>query len=256
MIDGAWLAGVDGCKGGWIAAFVRPDGGEVRLKVVRRFAEVVEAPERPAIIAVDIPIGLPERGSRGGRAAETAVRPLLGGRQSSVFSIPSRQAVYAEAGWPASAEALAAAHRRTSEVARTTSDPPRGVAIQTFNLFPKIRELDAMLRADAALAARVFEVHPEVAFWRMNGGAALTEPKKVKNQPYGPGLALRRRLLVAAGMPEGVLVGPPPAGAGEDDRLDALACAVTARRLTAGVARPYPDPPEVDAFGLTMAIWA
>jgi predicted RNase H-like nuclease len=256
MMDAVWLAGVDGCRGGWIAAFVRPDGEEVRLRVVRRFAEVVEAPERPAVIAVDIPIGLPERGSRGGRAAETAVRPLLGDRQSSVFSIPSRAAVYAGLGAPATAEALGAAHRRACEVARATSDPPRGVAIQTFNLFPKIGELDGLLRAEPALAARVFETHPEVAFWRMNGGAALPEPKKVRNQPYGPGLALRRTLLEAAGVPRSALDGPPPAGAGEDDRLDALACAVTARRLKAGLARPYPDPPELDAFGLTMAIWA
>ena len=132
-----WLAGVDGCKGGWIAAFCQPEGGEVRLRVVRRFAEVIEAPEQPAIIAVDMPIGLPEKAGHGGRAAEAAVRPLLGGRQSAVFSIPSRQAVYAEPGWPADADELRAAHRRTSEVARRTSDPPRSVAIQTFNLFPK-----------------------------------------------------------------------------------------------------------------------
>ena len=102
----------------------------------------------------------------------------------------------------------------------------------------------------------MFEVHPEVAFWRMNGEAALAEPKKVKNQPFGPGLQLRRTLLRAAGIPQSALDAPLPAGAGEDDRLDALACAVTARRLYAGLGRPFPDPPERDAFGLTMAIWA
>jgi predicted RNase H-like nuclease len=251
--DDIWLAGVDGCRGGWIAAFLRPAGEEVRLRVVPRFADIVAAPERPAIVAVDMPIGLPERGGRGGRAAENAVRPLLGGRQSSVFSIPSRAAVYAAADGPADP---GAAHRRASEVARATSDPPRGVAIQTFSLFPKVREIDALLREEPGLAARVFEVHPEVTFWRMNGEAALAEPKKVKNQPYGPGLQLRRALLEAAGMPEGALAGPPPPGSGEDDRLDALACALTARRLKAGLARSFPDPPERDAFGLAMAIWA
>ena len=90
-----WLAGVDGCTGGWIAAFVRPDGGEARIRIVPRFADVVAAPEAPAVIAVDMPIGLPERTGLGGRAAENAVRPLLGARQSSVFSVPSRAAIYA-----------------------------------------------------------------------------------------------------------------------------------------------------------------
>src|SRR5262245_22087253 len=91
-----WLAGVDGCRSGWIAAFVRPDLRDVRVRIVARFADVPAAPEAPAIIAVDIPIGLPERAGQGGRAAENAVRPLLGARQSSVFSVPSRAAVGAQ----------------------------------------------------------------------------------------------------------------------------------------------------------------
>ena len=35
-----------------------------------------------------------------------------------------------------------------------------------------------------------------------------------------------------------------------------VACAVVARRLHDGLARPFPDPPPRDAFGLRMAIWA
>jgi predicted RNase H-like nuclease len=81
-----WLAGVDGCRAGWVAAFVRPGSGEggdeARVRVVARFAEVAAAPEAPAVIAVDMPIGLPERIGRDGRGPERAVRPLLGQRQS------------------------------------------------------------------------------------------------------------------------------------------------------------------------------
>ena len=40
------------------------------------------------------------------------------------------------------------------------------------------------------------------------------------------------------------------------DLIDALACAAVARRLHAGTARPFPDPPPRDACGLPMAIWA
>jgi predicted RNase H-like nuclease len=50
--------------------------------------------------------------------------------------------------------------------------------------------------------------------------------------------------------------GAPPKGAGADDLLDALACAAIARRIHAGLARPFPDPPARDACGLPMAIWA
>ena len=93
--------------------------------------------------------------------------------------------------------------------------------------------------------ARVFEVHPEVAFWRLNGARALDQPKKVKGRCYEPGLALRRRLLVDAGFPPAAVNALPPKGAGPDDLLDALACAAIARRIHAGVAQPFPDPPEM-----------
>ena len=123
-------------------------------------------------------------------------------------------------------------------------------------LVPKIREVDACLRADPVALARVFEVHPELAFWRLNGARALAEPKKVKGKCYEPGLALRRRLLVEVGFHTDVVNAAPPRGAGADDLLDALACAAIARRLHAGLARPFPDPYQRDAFGLPMAIWA
>ena len=239
-----WLAGVDGCRAGWVAAFVRDDLREVRIRLAPRFADVAAAPEAPAVIAVDIPIGLPERTGYGGRAAENAVRPLLGARQSSVFSVPSRAAIEAQNYTDACVIALA------------TSQPPRKVSRQLFMLAPKIREVDAGLRGDPGLARRAFEVHPEVAFWRLNGKRALAEPKKVKSRPHEPGLVLRRALLIAAGFLVAAVEGRPPAGAGPDDLIDALACAAIARRIHARLARPFPDPPERDAFGLPMAIWA
>jgi predicted RNase H-like nuclease len=239
-----WLAGVDGCRSGWVAAFVHATGGDVELRIVPRFADVLAASEAPAVIAVDMPIGLPERVGYGGRAAENAVRPLLGARQSSVFSVPSRAALAAED------------YREACRTALATSDPPRKVSKQLYMIAPKIREVDACLLADPAAAARVFEVHPELAFWRLNGERALGEPKKVKGRCYEPGLAQRRELLIAAGLPPAVVNGDPPKGAGPDDLLDALACAAIARRIYAGDARPFPDPFERDAFGLPMAIWA
>jgi predicted RNase H-like nuclease len=240
---GIWLAGADGCPIGWVVAFARPAGGEMHVRIVPRFADVLAAPEAPGIIAVDIPIGLPERVGNGGRAAENVVRPLLGARQSSVFSVPSRAALAARD------------YGEACRIALETSDPPRKVSKQLFMIAPKIREVDACLLADTAARTRVYEVHPELAFWRLNGERALDEPKKVKGKCYGPGLALRRRLLIAAGFASMIVDSAPPHGAGPDDMLDALACAAVARRIHAGVARPFPDPPERDALGLPMAIW-
>jgi predicted RNase H-like nuclease len=239
-----WLAGVDGCRSGWLVALTDAEGTAVRVYVLARFAEILTLPENPAVIAVDIPVGLPERVGRGGRAAESAVRPLLGARQSSVFSVPAR-AVLAKDDY-----------RQACATALATSDPPRKISRQLFMLAAKIREVDACLRSEPSIAGRVYEVHPELAFWRLNGNQALLEPKKVKGCCYPPGLALRRRLLAANGMPLATLNADAPPGAAPDDVLDALACATIARRIHAGEARPFPDPPERDAFGLPMAIWA
>ncbi|MDQ2083914.1 DUF429 domain-containing protein [Xanthobacteraceae bacterium Astr-EGSB] len=236
------VAGVDGCRAGWVVAFLDA-GGECRVAVVERFAEVF-AGGPPAVVAVDMPIGLPERVGAAGRGPEAAVRPLLGSRQSSVFSVPSRAAVYADD------------FRAGCRVALATSEPPRMISKQLFHIAAKIREVDGFLRGAPELSRHVFEVHPEVAFWRMNGEQALSEPKKVKGRPHGPGLAQRCDLLMAAGIAPEVIDRGPPSGAAIDDLLDALACALTARRIRAGEARPFPDPPGRDAFGLTMAIWA
>ena len=249
-----WLAGVDGCPGGWIVVFARADGMVEAPRVVAHFADIVAAPERPAIIAVDVPIGLPRQSPAKGRLAESAVRPLLGGRKSSVFRIPSRSAVYASV----AAEPADPRERffHACRIARETSDDGKAFAKQGFYILDKVVEIDTMLRGDPALAQRVFETHPELAFYRMNGERALGEPKKLKSSVYPPGMALRRDLLTGAGIPGALLDGRPPHGAAEDDMIDAYACLVTAMNIYARRARSYPDAPPRDEHGLPMAIWA
>ncbi|MDQ0348897.1 DUF429 domain-containing protein [Ancylobacter vacuolatus] len=254
------VAGLDGCKdrgdgkGGWVAVIVEPDG-KAHASRIETLAELFDRPLAPDIIAVDMPIGLPERIEAKGRAPERLVRPLLGNRQSSVFSMPSRGAVYASA-----AENVPEADRcrHACAQARATSTPPRAVAKQGFALFPRIIEIDDWLRANVTMQERVFECHPEVSFWAMNGRVSLEHPKKVKGVPAAPGLDLRRRLLAEAGFPPELL---SPFAArelrvGQDDLIDACAAAWTARRIARREATSFPSPPERDAHGLAIAIWA
>ncbi len=249
------VAGADGCRGGWVAVIASP-GMAVRAAVFPAFADLIESLPDDAVVAVDMPIGLPERTLAGGRGPEALVRRYLGARQSSVFSIPSRAAVYAESGPFADAEAWYAAHRRSSDVARRTSQPPRGVSIQAFGIFGKIREIDGLLRARPELRGRIVESHPEVAFWRLNDGRAMSLPKKIKGRVNPAGMAERKALLVACGIERAMLEGPPPRGAGEDDLLDAAALMLIAARHARGAAVPFPDPPGRDAYGIPVAIWA
>lgn len=230
------VVGVDGCPGGWIA--VRWAEG-VSHHLCRSFAEVVAMDA--AVIAVDMPIGFPQ-GS--GRAAERDVRARLGERQSSVFSVPSRAAV------------MCGDYRESCAANLANSDPAKKVSKQIFHIFPKMREIDALITPE--LQARIVEVHPELAFWAMNGEASLSLPKKVKGQPNAPGLELRKALLTKAGFPLADL----PAQAyrrvdvGADDLIDACACAWSARRILEGRHVSFPAEPPRDARGLRMAISA
>ncbi len=245
-----WTAGVDGCRAGWIAALRDLDRpGEVRVRVVPRLVDVVDAPESPLVVAVDVPIGLPDRIVGAGRGPEALVRPRLGPLRRSVFSIPSRAAVYAETGpWGSQGERIAA-FKRACAVARGTSEPPSAFSIQAFGILPKIREADALLRARPALQARLFEVHPELAFRTLNG-EPLGDPKKTPE-----GLRVRRSLLAARGIPREACEMRPPRGADPDDLLDALADLVVAGRILEGAGRPLPDPPGRDGHGIPVAIW-
>ncbi len=234
------VAGVDGCKAGWIA-FILPDSGDPSILVTPHFRDILDHPSAPLIIAVDMPIGLPETVGPGGRGPERLVRAQLGARQSSVFSIPARAAVMAGDYGAAVAAALA------------TSTPPRKISRQAFGLFPKIRELDALMTPE--VESRVFECHPELAFWRLNGEEPMALPKKVRGVPSPPGLDERRALLVRHGL-DAEWLDRPPRGAGRDDLLDAAVLALIARRIARGEAVSFPSAPERDAKGLRMAIWA
>ncbi|MCU0830022.1 MAG: DUF429 domain-containing protein [Rhizobiaceae bacterium] len=232
--------GVDGCKAGFVSA--HPGSNEAVQFVVHPDARALLEAFPDAVIAIDMPIGLPETTGAGGRGPERLIRPLLGGRQSSVFSIPARAAVEAES------------YAECCRIALLTSDPPRKVSKQGFHLFPKIRELDAVLRAGPADAARTYETHPELVFATLNG-APLATPKKIKGQVNPEGMGERMALLAKAGLK---IPAPLPKlrGANADDLLDACAALAAAMRIRAGMARAHPSPPDRDSFGLPIAIWA
>ncbi|GAB5509958.1 MAG: DUF429 domain-containing protein [Hyphomicrobiales bacterium] len=251
----AGFVGVDGCKAGWVSVQgISADA--LRLVVYSTFSDLLkDMPERCSI-AVDMPIGLPDRITGAGRAPEKLVRPMLGARQSSVFSIPARPAVEMGGQMTGKTEDDYPLHQRASALAQSLSDPAKGVSIQAFYLFPKILEIDELLRADNTLQSRVFESHPEVAFTVLNGGNPMREPKKIKGRINPAGMDERRTLLAKFGLTASFLTSKPPTGVGADDVLDAAVCWLVARRIAQGQAISFPDPPERDDYGLPVAIWA
>ncbi|MBA8884378.1 DUF429 domain-containing protein [Dokdonella fugitiva] len=227
--------GVDGCKAGWLAVERTCDG--FAFAVHPGPGELIAAHADARVIAVDVPIGLSERGPR---APDRDARAFVGWpRASSVFSVPVRGVL----GATTYAEALRL-HRQL--------DGGRGLSAQAFGILPKIRAWDETLRADADARARVFEVHPEVSFAALNGGAGLVEGKKT---PRGRErrIALLARVFDEAAV-RALLASVPRRLAAADDVLDALAALWSARRIADGVAASLPSSPVVDANGWNVAI--
>jgi predicted RNase H-like nuclease len=240
----AIVLGVDGCPAGWVVVshpLDRPEAADITI--AETFSAVLDLGRDAILIAVDMPIGLPDRIGAGGRACDVAARRVLGARQSAVFAMPSRAAVMCED------------YRAACAIASATSEPPRRISKQAFNLFPKVREVDALMTPE--LQETVREVHPEVAFWALNGHTALDTAKKVKSRPNPEGLIARRALLAAAGYDPGFLetVHFKRAIAGPDDVLDATVNASAAARIARGEGIRFPDTPNLDAKGLRMEIW-
>ncbi len=234
MRRGLPVVGVDGCPAGWYAVQLAPGDTEVEGRVHARFADLLRACPVPACVAVDMPIGLNDQGDR---ACDEAARQRLGSRASSVFPAPLRGVL------GAASHAQASARRRAID--------GKGMSIQAYNLLRKVEQVDAALRASAADAQRVHEVHPELCFQQMNGGRPLAHGKKSVE-----GRALRIALLGPhfPGQAERLLDGFPRKQVQADDVLDALACLWTAQRLARGRAFNLPAPPPLDACGLRMAI--
>jgi predicted RNase H-like nuclease len=218
------IAGIDGCRTGWVAAIL--DGALLEARVVSTDDELVALLRECAVAAIDIPIGLAEHGPR---SCDHHARRFLGRRASCVFPAPLRPLLalgdYAEA----------------NRIARQLQG--RGISRQGWAIVGKVAQVDRLLQRHHELRARVSEVHPEVSFAMWNGGAAL-EGKRTEQ-----GLAARRTLAAAH---FGTLP-PVPRGAHEDDLLDAVAALWTAERIRAGRSRELGDA-RADVTGLPMRI--
>jgi len=214
-----------------VGVLLEDASSRARVCVAPTFAGLLTAASDLAdleVVAVDMPIGLPDTTRR---RADALARAELGPRRSSVFLTPTRAAL----DQPTHAQASAVNRTRAGE----------GISTQAFHLRPKLKEVEA---AAFARAYRIVEVHPEVSFARL-AGEPLAWSKKTP-----AGVRRRRSLLRSAGI---ALTRPARAGpgVGVDDVLDAAVAAWSARRVRDDEAHALPDPPEVFSDGWPAAIW-
>jgi predicted RNase H-like nuclease len=226
------IYGIDGYRGGWVLAAKNPEGGEIQLVHCQHASEFKQLPAQ--IIAIDIPIGLRESGTR---ECDLLARKRLEKRASSVFPAPLRPMLPARN------------YREACDIRFQIEG--KKISKQTFNILEKIRQVDEILQTDVNLRNILFETHPEVCFRAMNGNIPLEFNKKTPQ-----GKAMRRELLGARFGPQvGEILSRPRAfECGEDDILDAFATLWTAEQVLRGEHETLPARPPLDSTGLLMRI--
>jgi predicted RNase H-like nuclease len=231
------LLGIDACsEGGWVVAESDPELQALAFSVVHDLRPVRDRAARgEGVVAVDIPIGLPADRPRG---SDLAARAAIGPRRSSVFPAPSRAAL-------AAMDYLDACERNAVACGTRLSR-------QAHAILPRIRQVDALI--EPALQQRFRECHPEVTF-AVLAGQPLRHPKKTAE-----GRAERLALLAAQGLQFDLAAERRRLGLSRvsaDDLIDAVACLVTAYRISRGIERSLPEGREErDARGLKMEIVA
>ncbi len=225
------VLGVDACSSGWVGVLLGPRGRPTVhvAPTISALVDLVRETAAPAVVAIDIPIGLPDHG---GRRADAEARRELVGKASSVFSTLTRAAYEAGTYEQARAANLVATSGGSSASA------------QAYALGAKILEVDKWIRSGPG--AEVIEVHPELSFARMSGSPLLSRKKDPE------GALERRHALVSQG-----LTAPPwfrGSGFAEDDLLDACAAVWSAARHDRGTSESFPAEPETFSDGIAAAI--
>lgn len=232
----ATIYGLDGVRSGWVAIAMDESAREVSWRRIPRLADLVEESPPPALIAVNAPIGLPDEGVRG---CDTEARRLLGKRRHSVFSPPARSVL------------VTPAEGNGGHAPAEPDGRPRGY--RTRALWPRIAEVDEILRQNPDLQDTIREVHPELSFYYMNDGVPMAHPRNSVEgreerlallRPHF-GDAVDRAVAQQRRLRAGVL-----------NVLNAFAALWTAERIRAGAAVAIPEAAPRDPFGLRMEITA
>ncbi len=224
------VLGVDGCRNGWIGIAV---GSDITAHFEATIGDLVEQVEdkvgKPDVVAIDIPIGLPDATVR---EADRLAKTLIGPRRTSVFITPTRPALEQDD------------YVRGQAVNRELVGG--GFSQQAWALRVKILEVDAWMRRSTMT---VLEVHPELSFATMAGSPLLT-----RKASYS-GYQQRQQLLIANEIALPVDLGVAGDQGGVDDVIDAAAAAWTAGRYVRGEAQSVPERPERFTDMIDCAIW-
>jgi predicted RNase H-like nuclease len=231
------VVGIDGCMGGWFTISII-DFNKWNISLFSDIFYLWETHKDANIILIDIPIGLKER-DKVERFCDLEARKILGRKRAkSVFPAPSRSTMYAKD------------YTDACEINQKMTN--RKISIQTWNIIPKIKEVDTLISENINARNKIKETHPEICFWALKG-EHLKYSKKTK-----AGFNERKELLNSIYLHTNDIIKHSlnvyrRKDVKKDDILDAMVASITA---TKGINRlnSIPQKPEIDSKGIKMQI--
>jgi predicted RNase H-like nuclease len=218
------VAGVTPSAGQWLVSSAKISGATFapeEPRLIPTFTLVLD--ERPTFdaIVINAPIGYPADTELGYRTCDREARALLGSRGSVITAVPGR-AVFAEG--------------------RTTVE---GLDAVTQVLLPRYR--DVAYEMSPYRQRQVYEGNPELSFFQLNGGVAMTHHK------FRIAGRVERRTLLESKL-NGIsrVLDAEIDGVREHHLIDAAVLTWSARRAFTHTARRLPFEPEWDSEGLRM----
>ena len=223
--------GVDGCKGGWIAAILKQ--GKLVIEKYSSIKEIIEDYSDFDEFLIDMVIGFPSKKEH--LRPDTYARKIINERTSTIFPAPCRQAVYAKT--------VSEAYDQNERVLGKKFTP------LTVGIIPKMRELDSYFQVNTEYKNVIKESHPEVCFARLNGRTVLSKKSELDGMEerinilsnYIPDLKLNKIAVLAKSLKCSI-----------DDIIDAICLAVTANIVNQGDFEIIPEDPMSDETGLLM----
>lgn len=235
------IFGIDATRLGWIGAGIGKNKGEIYF--YKKFADLIKKISSQSRILVDMPIGLADKNIAfyPQRPCDAAARKLLGKKHSSIFSPPCTEALYEKNYTDASQVNFEILGKKLSK--------------QSWNIIPKIREVNAFLHLNPEWRGKILESHPELTFQFLNNNHPLLHSKKKKEGIIERIHILEKHYPAAGNLFERFLKdNSVTSNANKDDMADALCLAVlnyTRGDNLQNISDKYPE----DSLGNRMGIW-
>ncbi len=241
--------GIDACRSGWIMVIMHKTSNQFTYRFSPTFSELVtniKTKNESYRFLVDMPIGLlplknTDQDQPNHRRCDMQARKILGKKHSSIFSPPCRQALYEETYSSASSTNFMITGKKISK--------------QSWNIFPRIKEVNEFLHQNAWARSIFFESHPEIAYQKLNNQTPLRYSKKtndgivermaILNRYHSDAKAIYNKIVSDKRMKEKMQ---------KDDVVDALVLSLLnsyREDKLSNISEVYPE----DQMGLRMGIW-